>query len=297
MQIIYKIDLIFLLIYSFIILSIGTISAIYLHNINLILAALVIEIIYLFFSLKKPLKRYNSTRSAFPEEWKSFLLNYSPFYRGLDMAGKERFDKNIKIFLSEFSIEGIKRKELNIETKLLVAMGVATLLHGRPNWEPPIKDGILVYPGETFDRDYRINQGNYAGMATRNSPLVVTQESLKQSFSGTGDGFNVIYHELAHYFDFEDGEAQGIPARNIFQGNLHQWKSIIEKEMEKARAGDSFLGLYAGKNQAELFAVATEVFFENPHLMIEENIDLYNILQEFYNIDTAEIIPKTAESL
>ncbi len=64
----------------------------------------------------------------------------------------------------------------------LVAIGFATVLNGQPEWEPPIKDGVLVYPGSTFNRDYTIGKGMRAGQATVNSPLIITQQSLDDSF-------------------------------------------------------------------------------------------------------------------
>ena len=139
---------------------------------------LIIEILYLYFSLKKPWRRYKTVRADFPKPWMDFVLKHSQFYKGLEPGEKERFEDNIKIFLSEFSIKGIRGQAVDMELKLLVAIGFATLLHGRPEWEPPLKDGILIYPGTTFDEDYRIGYGEYAGMARINSPLIVTEDIL-----------------------------------------------------------------------------------------------------------------------
>jgi Mlc titration factor MtfA (ptsG expression regulator) len=100
----------------------------------------------------------------------------------------------------------------------------------------------------------------------------------------------VIYHELAHYFDLEDGQAEGIPTTRLPADQLEHWKTLIRKEWQKAAAGRSFLGTYAGTNEAETFAVAVEVFFENPQLMVEHNPELYRALKDFFNIDTLEIM-------
>ncbi|UCH95269.1 MAG: zinc-dependent peptidase, partial [Candidatus Aminicenantes bacterium] len=204
--------------------------------------------------------------------------------------GKQRFERDIRIFLGDFSVESIRRKEVDIKTKLLVASGFAALLHGRPYWEPPIKDGVLVYPGERFSKDYQIGKGIRAGQASINSPLILTEESLKQSFRNPDDGYNVIYHELAHYFDLEDGRAEGIPSTRMKPDQLLRWKTIIHDEWKKALEGRSFLGSYAGTNEAEAFAVAVEFFFENPHIMKANNPQLYDALKDFFNIDTLKIM-------
>ena len=290
MQIIYKIDIIFVAIYSFLVLILGTAFSLAAKQAIFIPVVLLIEMIYLFFALRKPYRRLKALKKPMPEEWKQFLTDRSAFYKNLDEQSKERFEKDIRIFLSDFSIEGIRRENVDIQTKLLVASGFAALLNGRPYWEPPIKDGVVVYPGESFNRDYKIGKGDIAGQASVNSPLIVTKESLEQSFIHPEDGYNVIYHEVAHYFDLEDGIAEGIPSTRMLPDKLQHWKTLIHKEWKKALEGRSFLGPYAGTNEAELFAAAVEFFFENPRLMITNNPQLYDALKDFFNIDTLKII-------
>jgi Mlc titration factor MtfA (ptsG expression regulator) len=291
MQIIYKIDILFICIYSLLILLVGTIFTIASQNVVFIGVTLLVEIIYLFYALKRPYKRYRALGQTTPEEWKQILTRCSSFYRNLDEEGKQRFESDIRIFLSNFSVEGLRRQPVDINIKLLVAAGFAALLHGRPDWEPPIKDGVLVYPGERFNRDYQVGKGLLAGLASVNSPLIVTEKSLEQSFKNPDDGFNVIYHELAHYFDMEDRNADGVPSTRMSPEKALQLKTIIHSEWQKAQRGHSFLGTYAGTNEAEAFAVAVEFFFENPYSMKINNPDLYDALKDFFNIDTIKIMP------
>jgi Mlc titration factor MtfA (ptsG expression regulator) len=290
MQIIYKIDILFTAIYSLLIILVGTAVTIASKNLVFIPVTLAVEIIYLCFVLRRPFLRYRALKKTMPEEWKTILNTCSLFYRNLDKEGKERFERDIRIFLACFPVEGIRRQKVDIKIKLLVASGFAALLHGRPDWEPPIKDGVIVYPGERFTRDYVLGKGNRAGQASINSPLIVTEESLKESFRRPDDGYNVIYHELAHYFDLEDGVAEGIPASRLLPGKLFRWKTIIHGEWRKALHGHSFLGTYAGTNEAEAFAVAVEYFYENPRVMYANNPQLYNALKDFFNVDTLVIM-------
>ena len=291
MQIIYKVDILFICIYSLLILLMGTVFTIASQNVVFIGVTLLVEIIYLFYALKRPYKRYRALGQTTPEEWKQILTRCSSFYRNLDEEGKQRFERDIRIFLSNFPVEGLRRQPVDINIKLLVAAGFAALLHGRPDWEPPIKDGVLVYPGERFNRDYQVGKGLLAGLASVNSPLIVTEKSLEQSFKNPDDGFNVIYHELAHYFDMEDRNADGVPSTRMSPEKALQLKTIIHSEWQKAQRGHSFLGTYAGTNEAEAFAVAVEFFFENPYIMKTNNPDLYDALKDFFNIDTIKIMP------
>ncbi len=278
MQVIYKIDVIFLWIYSVIIVVIGVVGAVSLRNILFFVGALFVEAIYLLVSLRRPYRRYCALKQLFPVTWKTFLAEHSLFYKSLDKIGRKRFEQDVQIFLSDFSIEGTQRQDVDLEAKLLVAAGAAALLHGRPTWEPPFQDGVVIFPGDRFDRHFRPGKGHFAGMATRKGPLLLTETSLEESFKNPRDGYNVIYHEMAHYFDLAGAS---IP-----------WKEFFAREWRKASEGRSFLRDYAGVNEAELFAVATEAFFENPWEMKEQSPELYDALKDFFNLDTVKILER-----
>ncbi|MEN8155019.1 MAG: zinc-dependent peptidase [Acidobacteriota bacterium] len=289
MNIISKNDMIFKSVYIFLIFFSGGFLFLYSGKLPFLIITIIILIIYIFLSFEKPLRRLKSTVKKFPEEWELILAKYSNFYKSLGKEGKERFRKDIKIFFTDFTIKGLQGEEIDIETKVLVAAGVATILHGRPYWDPPIKDGVVVYPGETFDSQYELGKGNIAGMAGERRPLLVTKEILKKSFENPGDGYNSLIHELAHYFDFENPELAGIPLIGNEKERAKNWRKIMEEEREKVRKGNSFLRSYAGFNEAEFFAVATEFFFEKPGIMFKENPELYRLLKEFYNLDLKDL--------
>ena len=292
MQIISKLDIAFLWVWSSIIVGIGIFGALASGKMIILGLAAAVELIYLFFALKRPYGRARAIKKSFPREWKDFLMEYFPFYRNIDARGKERFERDMRIFLNDFSIEGTRRQEMDMETKLQVAAGIATILHGRPSWEPPFRDGVVIYPGNVFDRNYRSGQGEFAGLATNHAPLILTEGALEESFRDPHDGYNVVFHETAHYFDFEDGQAEGIPAARMAPRKWYSWKNIFTKEWQKVLRGRSFLRDYAGKNEAEFFAVAVESFFEKPWEMKEKNPELYDALKDFFNIDTYEILVK-----
>jgi Mlc titration factor MtfA (ptsG expression regulator) len=293
MQVIYKIDKIFIFIFSFIILIIGLVGAISFRNFLFFLFMAMVEFFYLFFSLKRYFRRLKAIKAEFPEAWRTILSIHSSLYRNLCEPNKTRFEKDIQIILSDYSIEGIKGRRINIETKILVASSVATMLNGRPYWEPPILDGIVIYPGHSFNRHFQPGKGNYAGLASYRGPMILTEGALEESTKHPNDGFNVVIHELAHYFDMEDGKAEGIPSARLSFKKISKWKKMISKEWQRAFQQRSFLRDYAGTNEAEFFAVVTESFFEKPWEVKQKNPELYDTLKDFFNLDTAHIIKET----
>jgi len=290
MNIVSKNELIFKVIYFCLILLTGIFLSVYSGNRAVIIFSLIIPFIYLLSSMRKEIGRLRVLRRPFSSEWRSIIEKYSKFYSCLNDEGKTHFEGDVAIFLKENSVRGIRGERVNIATELLVAIGVATILHGRPDWELPFSDGVVVYPGETFDHEYNLHKGEIAGMASKSKPLLVTEGILKKSFGDSMDGYNSLLHEIAHYFDFENPVVNGVPLIGTDVGETEEWMDIMERERKKVNRGKSFLRQYAGLNEAEFFAVATEYFFEQPDIMIKNNRELYEILSSFYNLDTNSIL-------
>jgi Mlc titration factor MtfA (ptsG expression regulator) len=289
MQPIYKPDRVFILLHSLIILFTGTDLALFSGHPALFIPAGAVLLLYLGLVLRRPLRRRRALRRPFPEGWREFLVRRSPFYSAFDKPGRDSFERDIRLCLADLRIEGIRRSPVNEDLRLLIAMGMATVLHGRPAWEPPVST-VLVYPGERFDGDYRIGRGNFVGQAPRRGPLIVTEASLEQGFSDPIDGFNVLYHELAHCFDWEDGFADGIPAARMMSSEVAGWKALLSREWLRVRNGRSILPDYAGTNEAELLAVACEYFFEAPGKLEEDMPEFYAAMKEFFHLDPVRII-------
>jgi len=229
-----------------------------------------------------------------PPPWLEYLLGHSAYYRGLDDEARNKFERDIRLFFSDNNIKGIGGAEVTWKTRLLIGAGVAAMLHGRPEWEPPLPDGITVYPGLSFDRNYRVEKGNIAGQAPERGPLLIAEESLKQGFADAHDGHNVLIHELAHFFDREQRKVGGRYSRRLGRGRSDSWADIMSREWQKHTQQGSILPAYAALNEAEFFAVTCEMFFENPRPLHAAHPELYQLLQDFYNQDPRQILPDRA---
>ena len=246
--------------------------------------------LYLFLALRRPLRRRLAARALFPGEWREFLLARSAFFRGLDPGGQSRFERDIRLFLAETRITGTGGRPVSWRTRLLIAAAAAAMLHGRPDWEPPIHDGVTVYPGHAFDRNYQAGKGNIAGQAPAGGPLLVAEESLEQGFADARDGYNVGIHELAHFFDLEARKA-GMELQ-LSAGKRSPWPMLIDREYGRHDFGASALPAYAAQNEAEFFAVASEVFFEDPWSLQGSHSSLFALLKEFYGQDSRAILDR-----
>jgi Mlc titration factor MtfA (ptsG expression regulator) len=244
--------------------------------------------LYLVLSLRKPLRRRRAARAGLPREWRDFLFARSAYFRGLDAEGRLRFEFDVSVFLAETRIVATGGAAVSWEIRLLIAAGAAAMLHGRPEWEAPLSDGVTVYPGYTFDRNYQAGKGNIAGQAPPGGPLLVAEKSLLEGFANERDGTNVLLHELAHFFDLE-AKKGGLSFRTG-GGDAVPWPQVIAAEYERHDFASSILSAYAAQNEAEFFAVASEMFFENPRLLHDAHPSLFEILREFYQQDPRQVL-------
>jgi MtfA peptidase len=290
MQIISKLDIVFVAFYALLIPLIGWFIYIYSGQAMVVWATLLLLAIYLRLALKKPLRRRRAAGTPMPLSWREYLFSCSAYYRGLDDEAKKKFERDIGLFLSEDNIAAIGGAEVAWQSRLLIGAGMATMLHGRPEWEPPLPDGVTVYPGFSFDRNYQVEKGNIAGQAPERGPLLIAEESLKQGFANPSDGHNVLVHELAHFFDREQRKIGGRYPRLARRGRSDSWADVLTREWRGHLLHGSILPSYAALNEAEFFAVACEMFFESPRALHDAHPSLYQVLQDFFRQDPRQIL-------
>ncbi len=244
-------------------------------------------LLVLVVAARRPIRRWRAVREPFPEEWQAWLRKHAPVYREASPPDRQRFERDVLITLSEARFEALEAVELTDDLRLTVAAGVATLLHGRPDWELDLSRTFLFYP-DTFDDDYLVEgESDYDGMVHPQGPVLLSQRAAVDGWARPEDGSNVVLHELAHLFDFADpadADADGIPTL-LDSGSQHAWQQLARREMALARRGRSVLGRYAATHPAEFFAVGTERFFEMPDRMAERHPELFDAFRALYNLD------------
>lgn len=238
----------------------------------------------LAFGLRRPLRRRLAVRRPFSEASRVWLREHVSLYRRLDANGRARFERDVQIVLAEHRFEAVEDVALTDELRLAVAAGAALLLHGRPDWELPRGRTFLFYPG-AFDDDYELDDEahDYDGMVHAQGPVVLSVPAVEAGWA-RADGYNVVLHELAHLFDAEAEGADGLPSL-LDPSSTGAWRGLVRDEMRRARLGQSVLRRYASTNQAELFAVAVEQFFERPVRLQRHHPELFDALVALFHLD------------
>ena len=242
-------------------------------------------------TLRRASRRRALAQEPFPQEWRKVLERRIPYYEMLDEAGRRRFEFDIQVFLSEQTIyapaNGGGMAPVDDSVRVMIAASAAMLLHGRPDLEWPTVRDIIVYPTK-FDDNYTIGEGNIAGMVHAQGPVLISKKDLVHGFRRAHDGHNVALHELAHVLDFGTGSADGLPSGLEFVAAA-PWVEVVADRLKTVRRRKyrHVLRDYAGTNEAELFAVAVEAFFEQPNKLKKRDPELYSMLRDYFNQDPA----------
>jgi hypothetical protein len=247
--------------------------------IGLVPAAVVLAV-----GLRTPWRRWRLAQQAFPDDWRRWLRAHVPLYARLDPDGRARFERDVQFYLGEHVFDGVEGVEVTDALRLGVAAGAATLLHGRPDWEWPGSRSVVFYPDRFSDDYYADAYAEYDGMAHQQGPVILSAQAVVDSWTHPDDGDNVVLHELAHLLDFDNTGADGVPAL-LDAGSERSWQALVRREMRRIRRGRSLLRDYGATAPSEFFAVATEVFFEQPHAMADAHPELFHALWAAYRID------------
>ncbi len=268
--------------------------------IRILMAFFVGMFLYKFLT-RKERRRAVLRKQPFPPSWENVLQQEVPFFQALNKSEKDRFREEVRIFLSEKRITGIKTS-VDDTVRVLVAASAIIPIFGFPGWEWDQISEVLIYP-TTFNEQYeigRVGDRDVLGMVGReamNRMMILSKPELLQGFRAGQDRKNVGIHEFTHLLDKTDGAVDGVPSIGLPQSVVAPWLKLIHQEMEYIRAGHSDITPYGLKNEAEFFAVASEYFFENPDKMKRKHPELYAMLERIFQQDPQSRVKKALVSM
>jgi len=245
-------------------------------------------------------RRKKLTAAPFPAGWEDIVRRNVAHYCMLADTEQAELRALIQIFIAEKDWEGAGGLELTDEIRVTIAAQACLLLLGLPHNYYQNVESIIVYPSTVVPPERKLGFFENAtgpvevshpiiGQAFHQGPVIIIWDAALAGGRHPELGHNVIYHEFAHKLDMLDGAADGTPPLRD-RAEYRDWVQICEREYLRLKRDaehgrKSFLNAYAATNEAEFFAVATEQFFDQPHLMIKHAPDLYRVLKEYYRQD------------
>jgi MtfA peptidase len=243
-------------------------------------------------------RRLRIRRRPFPAEWRDILRRRVPYVRHLPADLQLQLKKHMQVFLAEKPFIGCAGLEVTDDMRVTTAAQACLLLlnRRRTGYFPGLRQ-VLVYPGAFFvDRVHTTAGGvqqeqrqALSGESWQQGQVILSWDDTLQGAAVPDDGQNVVIHEFAHQLDQENGPANGAP-RLAGRRAYARWASVMnaafaELQAQSARGEPTLLNPYGAHSPAEFFAVATEVFFEQPVALSQQHPALYAELSRFYRLN------------
>ncbi|PQA89070.1 zinc-dependent peptidase [Hyphococcus luteus] len=234
-----------------------------------------------------------------PAEHRRILRAKVPIYSALPHDIHKRLDGLINRFLAEKKFYGQGGLELTEEMRVVIAAQACLLIVNKENRWFKTLDTIHVYPGAFTSNTARIEGHVHtehrpvrAGESWARGPVVLSWDQAAYGAFAAHDGHNVVFHEFAHQLDNETGVTDGSPLLDKDQ-SASRWAQVFraayKRLREDAAAGRAnALDPYGATNPAEFFAVASEVFFEQPKKLQDAEPELYEEMAHYYRLDPAD---------
>jgi MtfA peptidase len=247
-------------------------------------------------------RRARLLEKEFPGAWHEYLTANVKAYKLLGEDEQKHLRDLVQVFIAEKHWEGCGGLELTEEMQVTIAGSACVMILARDHDLLKEIESILVYPSGVvlpdqqasfFDGSPRIiGEGTDAlGLAHMQGPMVLAWDSVLVGSRNDRDGRNLVIHEVAHKIDFLDGEADGTPPLDTVEQRRTWARACSEAYLAHKDGEENVLRDYATTNEAEFFAVASEMFFERPKRIAKELPALYAVLRDFYRLDLAARSP------
>jgi Mlc titration factor MtfA (ptsG expression regulator) len=215
----------------------------------------------------------------------------------LDAAEQQRLLVVADELLSRKRWEAARGVALDDTVRVVIAAQAALLVLGLSTDHYRLVSGIVVHP--TTVETTGVRPGPSRGTVTSDplsvlglaqsgrGPVVLAWDEALAGAHRSQPGHNVVLHEFAHKLDMLDGTIDGTP---LLPRELRaDWVRVCTGVYEDLVAGRPRppMRWYGATNPGEFFAVATEVFFEQPAELAALEPELYDVLRRFYRQDPA----------
>jgi Mlc titration factor MtfA (ptsG expression regulator) len=233
----------------------------------------------------------------FPAAWRAILESRVPAYLRLPPDLRAQLERHVQVFLAEKGFSGCDGLEVTEEMRVTIAAQACLLLLNRREDCFPRLHRILVYPGPFIVERLRLEPSGVlqehrqalSGESWTLGQVVLSWDDVVEGAANPGDGRNVVLHEFAHQLDQEKGYANGAPGLHSREARS-RWARVLgeayaQLQQQVAWGETTLFSPYGATSPAEFFAVATEVFFEQPQLMALAHPALYAEFRGLYRVD------------
>lgn len=236
-------------------------------------------------------------RQGLPQHGPALVAEHLAVWPLLDADEQRHLLHDVDQLLTSKTWEAARGFALDDTVRVVIAAQAALLVLGLSLDHYRGVSGIIVHPTTLHTRGER--PGPSAGTVSADrlavvglaeggrGPIVLAWDQALAGAHRSEPGANVVLHEFAHKLDMLDGVVDGTPvlARDL----RADWVRVCAEVYDDLVAGVPRppMRWYGATNPGEFFAVATEVFFDQPRELQELEPALYDVLLRFYRQDPA----------
>lgn len=229
-------------------------------------------------------RRRRALRAApVPPTWSGILARNAPFVARLSDATRAKLHGDMQVLLAEKHFIPAGGMAIDEEVRVTIVAAAARLVLNLDVDRYDAVTEFVVYPGAYRHPD---RDGAILGEAHgRVGVVVLAWDAVRRGLRDERDGLDTATHEFAHVLDARDGLFDGTPELHARE-DYRPWATVMQARFSQLRRGDRALRKalrdYGATNEAEFFAVVSEVYFERPALLRTRAPDLYAVLARFY---------------
>ncbi len=248
------------------------------------------------FSWFRHRRRRRLLAQPFPSDWEEILRAHARFAEDFTAAQHVKLRQSIQLLVPEKNWEGCGGLRLTDEHRVTIAAQIARMtLH----FDNELFDevlSILVYPGayQATSRDPLSgglvieSASGRAGEAWHRGPVILSWDDVMENVFDPTPHRNLVIHEFAHQLDMRNGShADGFP---VIESPVwaERWRQVLPASYDELtqlcqQHIPSILDCYGATSPAELFAVASESYFEQAVELRFQWPQLFELLDHFYS--------------
>jgi len=236
-------------------------------------------------------------RAGLPANGRALIEDHVAVWQLLDEPERERLLEITDELISRKQWEAARGFALNDTVRVVIAAQAALLVLGLSTDHYRLVSGIVVHA--TTMETHGVRAGPSMGTVSSDplavlglaedgrGPIVIAWDQALADAHRTVRGNNVVLHEFAHKIDMRDGAIDGTPL--LPQDVREDWIRVCTDVYDDLVDGIPRppMRWYGATDHGEFFAVATEVFFEQPQELLAWEPQLYDVLARFYRQNPA----------
>lgn len=228
------------------------------------------------------------------EDWDA-AFDALPLLDGLSVDEERRLKELVILFCHRKTFDGAHGLVVTQPMALVIALQACLLvlelgLDSYDGWST-----IIVYQSGFVSRQVIVDEygiehhieSDLSGEAWEDGPLLLAWDDT--ALGGYDDGHNLVIHEFAHKLDMLNGSVNGFPPLHPGMDSGAWTRAFSDGFEDFRRKCDDGIELgiddYAATSPGELFAVLSEVFFEQPDVLHHHYPAIYDQMRLFYRQD------------